>query len=283
MAAKKERTLSNKLRNNHNSVWHKICIVPFKKAGDIIRNIGEEQLVESSIYTLLSQQQALQRQMQVIANNVANMNTTGYKNRGVLFQDFIEQPNPKFTHHMVVDRGTMRDTSQGTLIKTDNPLDLAISGNGYFAVQTPEGIQYTRQGSFQLDSEGSLVTPDGYKVLSGGGTAVSIPDDAKEISVGRDGTISTDKGTLTRLELVHFDNELEMEETHSGLYQSAQAPTTDNDSTLYQGMVEGSNVKPVAEITQITEITRAYQYVVKLVDSENQRISNVVRTLGRAV
>lgn len=240
-------------------------------------------MVDSSIYTLLSQQEAMQRQMQVIANNVANMNTTGYKNRGVLFQDFIEQPNPKFTHHMVIDRGTTRDTSQGTLIKTDNPLDMAINGHGYFAVQTPEGVQYTRQGSFQMDAEGNLVTPDGYKVLSGGGSNVSIPTDAKEIAIGPDGTISTDQGTLGRLELVRFDNELALEETHGGFYQTSETPTTDTDSFVYQGMVEGSNVKPVAEITQITEITRAYQRVTKLIDAENERIRNAIRTLGRAV
>ena len=237
--------------------------------------------MESPIYVLLSQQQAMQRQMEVVANNVANVNTSGFKNRGVLFEDFLKKPDPKFTHHMVSDRGTIRDTSQGSLLKTDAPLDIAISGPGYFAIETTEGTQYTRQGSFQLDSEGNLVTPNGSKVLSGGGQPITIPAEAKEITIGRDGMISTDRGDLGRLQLVRFENEEQMEETHSGLYKTSEAPVPDDQSSLMQGMVEGSNVKPVIEISRILEISRNYQRTSKLIDAENERLRNAIRTLSR--
>lgn len=237
--------------------------------------------MESPAYVLLSQQDALERQLQVVANNVANVNTSGYKARGVLFKDFIERPDPKFTHHLVIDGGSYRNTSQGALVKTDNALDLAISGHGYFAVQTPQGTQYTRQGNFQLDAEGNVVTSDGYKVLSGTGGGISIPTDVKEIAIGKDGTISTDKGDVGRLQVVKFTDENAMEETYGGLYTSTETPQVDEGAGLVQGMVEGSNVKPVEEMTRIMDISRAYQQVSKLIDNENERIKNAIRTLGK--
>ncbi len=238
--------------------------------------------MESPIYTLLSQQDALERQMQIVANNVANVNTSGYKTRGVMFEDFIKQPDPKFKHHMVIDRGTFRNTSQGTLLKTENPLDIAISGAGYFAVQTPQGTQYTRQGNFQVSADGQIVTSDGFPVLSGGGGPMSIPSEAKQIAIGRDGTISTDVGDIGRLQVVKFNNEASMEETYGGFYTSPEQPEVDDASVLNQGMIEGSNVKPVIEVTRVIEVSRSYQRVAKLIDGENERLRNASRTLGRA-
>ncbi len=237
--------------------------------------------METPIYVLLSQQDALQRQMEVVANNMANMNTTGYKSRAVMFEDFIRRPSPKSEQHMVLDRGTLRDISQGTLLKTDNPLDIAISGQGYFAIQTPQGTQYTRQGSFHLDTEGNMVTFDGYKVLSGGGQPITIPAEANQISIGRDGLISTDVGDAGRLQVVRFENESQMQETHGGLYQTDEVAQTDDQSVLNQGMVEGSNVKPIAEVSQVMEVSRTYQRVARMIDAENERLRNAIRTLGK--
>jgi flagellar basal-body rod protein FlgF len=237
--------------------------------------------MESPLYVLLSQQEALQRQMDVVAQNVANVNTTGFKSNDVLFEDFLVKPDKKFSHHMVLDRATLRNTTQGALLRTDNPLDVAISGQGYFAVQTPQGVQYTRQGSFQIDADGNLVTPDGFQVLSGGGSVVNIPANTQSISIARDGTISTEKGKLGRLQVVKFNDEQLMKQTYGGFYSTDEASEIDETAELNQGMVESSNVKSVVEMTHVLEISRSYQRVARLIDSENERLRNAIRSLGK--
>jgi flagellar basal-body rod protein FlgF len=238
--------------------------------------------METPLYVLLSQQDALERQMTVVSQNVANMNTTGFKSRDVLFQDFMTRPQgAKNENHFVLDRATLRNTAQGPIIRTDSPLDVAISGQGYFAVATPQGTQYTRQGSFQMDNAGNLVTLDGYRVLSADGQGITIQDNAKQVSIGADGTISTDVGDAGKLTPVKFDDEQSMVETYNGYYTSPDTPQPDPDSTITQGVVEASNVKPVVEMTRIIEISRAYQRVLNLIGSENDRMRNAIRALGQ--
>lgn len=237
--------------------------------------------MESPVYVLLSQQEALQRQMDIVAQNIANVNTTGYKSNDVLFEDFLVKPDKKFSHHMVLDRATLRNTTQGALTRTDNPLDIAITGQGYFAVQTPQGTQYTRQGTFQIDAEGNIVTADGYPLLSGGGSTVAIPTSAQSISIGLDGTISTETGKVGRLQVVKFAKEQLMKQTYGGFYQTDEAAEIDEKAQLHQGMVEASNVKSVQEMTHVLEISRAYERVARLIDSENQRLTNAIRSLGK--
>lgn len=237
--------------------------------------------METPIYVLLSQQDALQRQMDIVAHNVANVSTTGFKSSDVMFEDFIVSPDPKHAAHMVLDRGTLRNTAQGPLTQTDNPLDLAISGQGYFAVQTPQGVQYTRSGNFQIDSTGNLVTADGFPVLSGGGSAITIPAEAKQIAISQDGTISTDAGNVGRMRVVKFANEQAMQQTYGGFYSTDEAPEIDEGAVINQGMLESSNVKPVAEMTHVIEISRAYERVAHLIDSENQRMLSAIRSLAK--
>ena len=237
--------------------------------------------MESPVYVLLSQQEALQRQMDIVAQNIANVNTTGYKSNDVLFQDFLVKPDSHFSHHMVLDRATLRNTSQGAFAKTENPLDIAISGQGYFAVQTPQGTQYTRQGTFQMDAEGNIVTADGYALLSGGGSTVAIPTNAQSIQIALDGTISTENGKVGRLQVVKFVNEQLMKQTYGGFYKTDEAPEVDEEAQLHQGMVESSNVKSVTEMTHVLEISRAYERIAHLIDAENQRLTNAIRSLGK--
>jgi flagellar basal-body rod protein FlgF len=237
--------------------------------------------MESPIYVLLSQQDALGRQMEVVSQNIANVNTTGFKSHGMLFEDFIERPSAQSELHMVLDRATYRNTAQGAFVKTDNPLDVAIGGKGYFAVQTPQGTQYTRSGSFQISAEGNLVTADGFQVLAGGGQPITIPENAKQISIGADGTISTDAGNVGQLNVATFANEQNMKPTYGGFYSTDEAPQTESTAQINQGMLEGSNVRPVVEMTQIIEISRAYQRVANLINAENDRMRQAIRTLGK--
>jgi flagellar basal-body rod protein FlgF len=258
--------------------------IPADKNKKQLPHIGERRTpVETPLYVLLSQQDALERQMGVVAHNVANANTTGFKGQDVMFEEFLKGATPRSAAHYVLDRATIRNTAQGSLQKTDNTLDFAISGPGYFSVQTPQGTQYTRQGSFQLDAEGNLVTPDGFKVLSAEGSPITIPAEAKQLSVGNDGTISTELGNQGRLQPVMFDNQQELEETYGGLYTTTAAAQPDNVSTINQGMVESSNVSPVVEMTRVIEISRAYQRTLNLIQSENERMRNAIQKLGQPI
>lgn len=239
--------------------------------------------MESPLYVLVSQEDALSRRMDVAAQNMANVNTTGYKAAGMIFEDFIKKPDPKFTHHLVLDRATYRNTSPGTLLPTENPLDFAIQGPGYYAVGTPEGTQYTRAGSFAMDTEGNVVTAEGYPLLSSSGQPVSIPTNAQRIAIGRDGTISTEVGDAGKLSVVRFENELALKPTHSNLFTSDETPVEDARSSIVQGMVEASNARPVVELTNVIEISRSYQRVANLINAENDRLRNAIRVLGRTV
>jgi flagellar basal-body rod protein FlgF len=212
-----------------------------------------------------------------------HVNTTGFKAQGMVFEDYIRKPDPKFVHHMVLDIGQYRNLAAGTLQKTDNPLDLAISGDGYFAVQTPQGVQYTRNGSFHISADGNIVTADGYNLLSGGGATISIPNDVQNVAIGPDGTISTEKGTIGRLQMVRFANPQGLQATAAGFYTTEEQPAVDDNSKINQGFVEASNVKPIVEMTHIIDISRAYQRVANLINNENERMRNAIRTLGRVV
>lgn len=237
--------------------------------------------MESPLYVLLSQQDTLDRYMAVTAQNIANVNTTGYKGSDVVFEDLVRQPDPKFTHHMVVDRASYRNVAQGPLLKTDNPLDIAVTGQGYFAVETPQGVQYTRNGSFQMNPDGALVTSEGFPLLSGGGAQITIPREAQKISISADGTISTEQGTVGRLQVLKFANEQSLKQTYGGFYSTESEAEVDPDSRLQQGFVEQSNVKPVVEMTKVIEISRTYQRVARLIDAEHERMRAAIRQLGR--
>ena len=133
--------------------------------------------MESPSLVLLSNQEALQRSMDIVANNVANSSTTGFKREGIMFDTLLSRPKSDESIDFVVDRATYRDASSGPVTMTGNPLDLAIQGPGYFPVQTPEGTRYTRAGTFQLNTDGVIVDMAGDPLLGQGGQSITIPID----------------------------------------------------------------------------------------------------------
>ncbi len=230
---------------------------------------------------LLSQQTALQRQVEVLANNIANANTTGFKSRQMIFQ--TDKQSPEFDQELqfVIDRSTVRDTSNGSLVRTGNDLDFALQGDGYFGVRTPQGTQYTRSGSFSLNNNGDVVTQEGYAVLSSDGQALNVPADAVSLQIDVSGRLLTDKGEVGRLQVKNFKDQQKMQETQSGLYQTSEAGQDVPETRVVQGAVEQSNVKPVVEMTRMTEAVRAYQQTSNIMQNEQDRQRNAIRTLGR--
>lgn len=237
--------------------------------------------MESIGLVLLSRQSALQRQVEVIANNVANTNTAGYKAQRLLVQNQPLRTQFDDTLNYVIDRATLRDTNSGAMVRTGNELDFALQGAGYFGVRTKQGVQYTRNGSFSLNSNGDLVTQDGDTVLSNDGQPLNVPQDASQLSIDANGRLLSDKGEIGRLKVAAFKQEQAMIETGHGLYKANQPEQEATETRIVQGAIEQSNVRPVIEMTRLTEAVRAYQQTANMMQSEHDRLRTAIRTLGR--
>jgi len=240
--------------------------------------------MENPIYVALSRQMALRRQLDVISNNIANMNTTGFKQQRMLFTEFLERPGMHEQVSFVQDRAVVRDLSVGGLTQTGNPLDLSLTGHGYFTVDTANGPRYTRAGNFRLNDQRQLVDGGGLPVLADNGQPITIPDGTKDIKVTADGVVSTELGQVGKLNIVTFKNEQLMTEVGAGLYVTDEEPQpAPADTKVAQGLLENSNVKPVVEMTSMLEIQRQYQSTQRLIDSEHERMRTMIQRLGRAV
>lgn len=242
--------------------------------------------METTLLIALSRQSALRRQMDVVANNIANMNTTGFKSEKMMFiQHLVRSRGGERIMGerlaFVRDIATMRDTSEGPLEKTGNPLDVAVRGDGYFVVSTDGGDRYTRNGHFRLDDGGQLVTQAGDPVLSQGGQPFFFSPEDTEIHIARDGTVSTENGELGRIRIVRFDQEQELRIVAGGLYNSEQAPLDVDKPELVQRMLEGSNVLAIIEMTRMIETSRAYDSAKKMIDREDERIKTMIKELAK--
>ena len=237
--------------------------------------------MENTLSVILSRQTALSRQMDTIATNLANTNTAGFKAEKLIFKEVPERTAKNseplsFVHDVTY----LRDMSEGEMNVTDNPLDLAISGKGFFAVQTPGGERYTRHGAFQLDNQGQLVTLFGAPVLGEGNAPITVPPSTSTITITRDGTVSADAQEIGKIQVVDFKAPGAMPKDGNGLYRAGdQPPLPAAESGIVQGMIEGSNVKSVAEMTRMVKVTRGYQSASKMAESEHDRIRNAINII----
>ena len=239
--------------------------------------------MENAIYTSLSREIALQRQMEVVANNIANMNTAGFRSQQVLFQTYMAEPQgaaPDTTFSMVIDQAVVRDLRAGAIIPTDNPLDVAVRGEGYLVVETPAGPRYTRNGHLSLDAENRLVDSNGLPLLDVNGTSIQIPNGASTITISPQGDVSADDLLVSRLALAGFDDELAMSSLGGGLYATNELPREAQNTELLQGSIENSNVSPIVEMTRMIEVNRQYQAVAKLIQDDHELIRTTLRRIA---
>jgi flagellar basal-body rod protein FlgF len=223
----------------------------------------------------------LRREMDVIANNMANLNTPAFKNQSMLFVEFLETSDSGEKTSFVQDIALVRNLTEGQMTATQNPLDLAISGEGYFAVETPVGPRYTRNGVFQLNADGELVTSSGQRVLGEGGGPIALPPNSANVEITRDGTVSTEQGPAGRLRLVRFEDEQAMVKLADGLYDAdGQDPLPVEDAEVVQGMIEGSNVQGIIELTKMIETVRHYSATGKMVNDEHERLRRAIQSLA---
>lgn len=244
--------------------------------------------MENASYIALSRQLALQQRMSTTANNIANLNTNGYKAEHMMFEDVLKDTRPDVNQiisgplHMVGNIATFRDFEAGSFRPTSNPFDFAISGKGFFSIETPEGVRYTRDGNFGINEKRELVTANGNRVLASGGT-ITIPDGVSHVSASDDGTLSTkENGTIGQLSLVTFDNQQNLIATGDNLYKSEETGTPVKNAVIRQGYLETSNVRGVVEITDMIEIHRQYQSTAKLMQSEHDRQKSMLQRLSKA-
>lgn len=237
--------------------------------------------MDNAIYTSLTRQSGLMREMHVVANNIANISTTGFRREGVIFSEYVRRLDDAPSLSMARASARLRDLSQAELSQTGAPFDLAIRGEGFFLIETPDGERLTRAGHFTPNAEGELVNPDGYRLLDQGGAPVFVPPDAGVVSVASDGTISANGAPLARIGLWFPADPLSLRHVAGTLF-SADAPEPMEESgVILQGYLEGSNVHPVMELARMIEVQRAYEMGQKLLDREDERIRNTLQTLGR--
>ena len=241
--------------------------------------------MENSAYIALSRQGALRREMDVIANNIANMNTTAFKGESMMFvehlvkskgsQSFIPQ---KLSYAR--DVAQYQNLEEGPLKHTGNALDIAIHGDGYFVMDTPDGERYTRNGRLNLSNDGQLVNHNNLPILSDAGTPFFFGPDDKKISIGSDGTVSTVNGQVGKIKVVSFEDQQNLQKRAGGLYFTEDQPTDVTNANIRQGSLESSNVKPITEITKMIEVQRAYDSVRSFIDKEDARQRKMIQQLS---
>ena len=244
--------------------------------------------MDNSLYVGLSKQMVLQRQMDIIANNIANSDTSGFKVESLA--EAVDPQKPAFTLggpapvKFVMPNGVIRDFGQGALHRTDSPFDVAIDGRGFFKIQTPQGERYTRDGRFRTDDTGKLVTANGSPVLDDGGGEISLNPEKGKLTVSPDGTLSQGTERIGKLGVVTFSNLSTLEKVGDNLMQntSNQTPTAATEMRLRQRMLEGSNVNPILEISRMIEVSRAYEQMAKMMDTQNDLSTQAVQQLGKA-
>lgn len=238
--------------------------------------------MENSLYVALSRQVALGENMAIIANNIANINTPGFRGQNMIFEEFIEKPRGlEEPLSMVLDYGHYQKTDPGPVSLTENPLDVAIEGPGFFGIQTPDGVQYSRAGNFTIDVNGTLVNALGYRVAGAGGGDIVIPQNAKEIMIDENGFVSTEDGQVGQIMVMEFDSDQPLDPTGDGLYFTEVAGRPAENSRVLQGMLEGSNVQGVVEMTRMIEVSREYQAIQRMTQNEHDRQRNAIQRLMR--
>ena len=243
--------------------------------------------MDNAIYVGLSRQIVLRREMEIIANNIANLDTNGFK-----VESLIQKTDPAFPAvtmggpkpvKFVAPDGVARDFGQGVLIKTGGSLDMAIEGQGFFQVQGPDGARFTRDGRFTTDPTGRLVTQGGLPVLDESGGEIVIDTEKGEVSIGPDGSMSQGNERVGKVGVYTFANAGALEKSGDNLYRNTSNLTAEKaeEAKVRQGHLESSNVKPVLEITRMVEVSRAYEQTTRMMDAEAELSRRAVDRLGR--
>lgn len=234
--------------------------------------------MSSGIYVATAGAIAQSNALDATANNIANAGTAGFRGDRITFREALTAARSADVTS-VNNGATTIDSRPGALQSTENPLDLALEGDGMFAVTTPNGPRYTRAGNFRIDDEHRLVTGDGHSVRGEGGATIALPPDAKSIQVSADGTVFADEVSVGKLEIMKFaQNQLERQ--GGSLYLARGAPQAGDPPKVRQGMLEVSNVNVVHGVVDLVKVSRTYESLMRVIQGYHDVESRAARELG---
>jgi flagellar basal-body rod protein FlgF len=236
--------------------------------------------MDASGYTTLSRQSGLMSEMAVIAHNMANISTTGFRREGVVFSEFVQGAGDGPSISMAYANTRAVDLTTAGVTQTGGRFDFAIQGDGFFQVAGPQGTLLTRAGAFTPSASGELMTDDGFRVLDEGGTPVAVPPGSQSVALAEDGTLSADGAPIAKLGIVVPDDPNSL--THQqGTFFAAGPTQPVARPTVLQGFLEDSNVDAVSEVARMISVQRAYEMGQNFLDREDERMRNVIQTLGK--
>ena len=231
--------------------------------------------MENSTYILTTSQRALRQRLEVISNNIANMNTPGFKADRATFRDVLAKTSPGGREYYAQTQGTFTDFREGAMTPTANQFDVALGQDGFLVVDTPAGERYTRSGRLQLNADRQLVTAAGNPIQGQGGP-ITIPEGTSQVLINKDGSITANEQNIDRLRVVRFEDNAALQKTYGNMYVAAAEPVDMENPNVLQGMLESSNVQAIAEVTEMMGVLRSYQSVSKTVQKEDGRIKKMI-------
>jgi flagellar basal-body rod protein FlgF len=232
-------------------------------------------------YVALSYAAGLERKMDMVANNIANANTNGFRSSHMLFNEYVVEASKQKPVSMVEDAGNYRNFQPGPVSQTGNPLDVALEGNGFMSVTTANGEKYTRNGAMHLNEKNQLVSSGGDLINDEGGKPITLPADSGDLTITGDGSIANKQGTVAKMKIVSFTNPQELKPVGNNNYETTQTGTPDPKTKVLQGAVEGSNVNSVLEMTDMIEISRRYESVARILQNENDSQISMIQRLSK--
>lgn len=234
--------------------------------------------MSNAIYAALSRQAALKSELADLANNIANASTVGFRRDGQIFSEFVNATPGEPSISQTRIGGRVIDNTRGEFVQTGGAFDIAIEGEGYFVVQTPQGERLTRAGAFQTNEAGSLTTAEGHLLHGAGAGTIDIPAGAQNIIIAPDGVVSANGAVIGAVRIVMSD-QFRLVREGSTLFRS-DADLVDVAPSLRQGFLESSNVKPVLELSRLIEVQRAFEIGQQLLSGESERIERAVAVIG---
>ncbi|WP_127900751.1 flagellar basal-body rod protein FlgF [Solirhodobacter olei] len=246
--------------------------------------------MDNSTFVALSLARTMEQSLDITANNIANANTAGFKAERADFQSLVSKSlgnNGTTDVNFVLNSGFHLDTSSGPLLKTGNPLDVAITGDGWFGYQTATGqTAYGRDGRLAVDANGMLVTTTGARILDASGSAIAIPPNAGRLDIASDGTITDARNqTLGQIGVFSVPDIATYQRIGDGMMQppagTGASTALATDAKVSQGFIEQSNVQPVLELTRMMQIQRAYERAMSLMTDQNTLSQQTLTQLGQ--
>jgi flagellar basal-body rod protein FlgF len=237
--------------------------------------------MENAIYIGLSRQTALRRELSLVANNIANVNTTSFKRELGIYAVAPTTTGSREKLDFVIDHGSSISFEPGGFKVTENDFDIAINGPGFFAVDDGDGVMYTRNGSLSLSPDNQLITRQGDAVLDEDGGPIIIPQDGRKMQISNDGTISLNGEVAGKIKLFEFENTQSLKKKGNSKFETDQEPKTAESSQILQGSLETANVTAVKELVRMVDIQRSYDSIGKFLEKEAERQQTAVRRLGR--